>query len=97
MVSGSQQTVVLQIIMTENSKKVDMYDFPVDYYTQEQNGSPYFSSIIRQCKWPSLSKKIVVIRKFCHHGSLMSHSSSLYRIDLTNLKVFQEIKSESDW
>ena len=80
MVSGSQQTVVLQIIMTENSKKVDMYDFPVHDYTQKQNGSPYFSSIIRQCKWLSLSKKIVVIQKFCYHGSLMSHSSSLYRL-----------------
>ena len=80
MVSGSQQTVVLQIIMTENSKKVDMYDFPVHDYTQKQNGSPYFSSIIRQCEWLSLSKKIVVIQKFCYRGSLMSHSSSLYRL-----------------
>ena len=26
--------------MTENSEKVDMYDFPVHDYTQEQNGSP---------------------------------------------------------
>ena len=86
MVSGSQQTVVLPIIMTENSKKVDMYDFPVHDYTQGKNGSPYFSSIIGQCKWPSLSKKIVVIQKFCYHGNLMSHSSSLYRIDLTNSK-----------
>ena len=80
MVFGSQQTVVLQIIMTVNSKKVDMYDFPVHDYTQEQNGSPYFSSIIQRCKWPFLSKKIVVIRKFCYHDSLMSHSSSLYRL-----------------
>ena len=83
-VSGSQQTVVLQIIMTESSKKADMYDFPVHDYTLEQNGSPYFSSVIRQCKWPSLSKKIVVIQNFCYHGSVMSHSSSLYRIDVTN-------------
>ena len=79
-VSGSQQTVVLQIIMTENSKKVDMYDFPVHDYTQEQNGSPYFSSTIRQCRWPSLSKKIVVIQKFCYHGTVTSHSSSLYSL-----------------
>ena len=59
MVSGSQQTVVLPIIMIENSKKVDMYDSPVHDYTQEQNGSPYFSSIIRQYKWPSLSKRLL--------------------------------------
>ena len=65
---------------TENSKKVDMYDFPVHDYTQEQNSSPYFSSTIRQCKWPSLSKKIVVIQKFCYHGTVTSHSSSLYSL-----------------
>ena len=54
-----------------------MYDFPVHDYTQEQNGSPYFSSIVRQCKWPSLSRKIVVIQKFSYRGNLTSHFSSL--------------------
>ena len=42
-----------------------MYDFvPVQNCTQEQNGSPCFSSIVRQCEWPSLSRKIVKIQKF---------------------------------
>ena len=29
------------------NEKIDMYDIPVHDCTQEQNGSPYFSSIIR--------------------------------------------------
>ena len=49
-----------------------MYEFPVHHCTQEQNGSPYFSSIVRQCKWPSSSRKIVEIQKFCYHGNLTS-------------------------
>ena len=50
--------------MTENSEKADMYDFPLHDYTQEQNGSPYFSSIVRQCKWPSLSRRLLWSRIF---------------------------------
>ena len=50
-ISGSQQTVVLA---DKKNEKIDMYDFPVHDCTQEQNGSPYFSSIDRQRKWPSL-------------------------------------------
>ena len=42
-----------------------MYDFLVLYGTKKQNGSPYFPSVVRQYKWPSLSKKIVKIHKFC--------------------------------
>ena len=35
----------------------DVYTvFPVHDCTQEQNGSPYFFSIFRQWKWPSLSR-----------------------------------------
>ena len=49
--------------MTE--KEVDMYDFPVHDCTQEQNGSPYFSSIVRRYRWPSLYvKETVEIRSF---------------------------------
>ena len=62
--------------MTENSEKVDMSDFPVHDHTQEQNGGPYFSSIVRQCKWPPLSRKVVVIQKFCYNGNLTSPFSS---------------------
>ena len=60
-------------------RKHDIYDFPVHDYTQEQNGGSYmyFSSIVRQCKWLSLSRKIVVIQKFCYHGNLTSHFSFL--------------------
>ena len=69
--------------MTENSEKVDMSDFPVHDYTQEQNGSPYFSSmIVQQCKWPSLLRKIVVSQKFCYNGNLTSHFSSLLPVFL---------------
>ena len=32
------------------NEKIDMHDFPVYDYTQEQNGSPYFFSIVPQCK-----------------------------------------------
>ena len=49
-----------------------MYEFPVHDCTQEQNGSPYFSPIVRRYKWPSFSRKIVEIQKFCYHGNLTS-------------------------
>ena len=49
------------------NEKIDMYDFPAHDCTQELNSSPYLSSIDRQCKWPSLSRKIVEIQKFCSH------------------------------
>ena len=59
---------------------IDKYDFPVRDCTQEQNGSPNFSSAVRQGKWPFLSRKIVEIEKFCHHGNVTSHFSSLLRL-----------------
>ena len=49
-----------------------MHDF-----TEEQNGSPYFSSIVRKCKWQSLSTKTVEIQKFCSYGNLTVDFSSL--------------------
>ena len=45
-------------------EKIDMYEVPLHYGTQEQNGSPYLSLIVLQCKWPSLSRKNVEIEKF---------------------------------
>ena len=30
------------------NEKIDMYDFPVYDCTQEQNGSPHFSSIVQK-------------------------------------------------
>ena len=36
--------------IAEKNEKIDMYEFPVHDCTQEQNGSPCFSSIVRKCK-----------------------------------------------
>ena len=38
---------------------------------------PYFSSIVRQRKWLLLLRN-VEIQKFCYHGNVTSHLSSLY-------------------
>ena len=56
--------------MTEKKKRkkellVDTYDLPVHDCTREQNSSPYFSSIVRQCKWLSLSRKMIDIHNSC--------------------------------
>ena len=59
-------------------------------YTQEQNGIPDFSSIVRQSKWPSLSRKIVLIQKFCYNGNLTSHFSSLITVDFSENKVLRD-------
>ena len=59
------------------SRKKNVYDFPVHDCTKEQNSGPYFSSIVQQCKWPSLSRRIVGIQKFCHHGNVTSCFSFL--------------------
>ena len=48
--------------------------------TQEQNSSPYFTSIIGQCKWLLLWRKVVEIQKFCYHGNMMLHSPLLSRL-----------------
>ena len=37
----------------DNNKKKHMYHFPVNDFTQKENHSLYFSSIVGQCKWPS--------------------------------------------
>ena len=52
--------------------------FPMHDCTQEQNGNPYYSSIVRYCKWPSLWKKVVEIQTFCYHDNMTSHFSSLW-------------------
>ena len=38
---------------------------------RKKNGSPYLSFIVRQCKWPSLSRKVFEIQKTCFHGNRM--------------------------
>ena len=61
MVSGSQQTMVLQ----RKAKRLTD-DFPLHDYPGEKNGSPYsFPSFDNAT---GLSRKIVVIQKFCYHG-----------------------------
>ena len=59
-----------------NKPSYDKYDIVHDC-NHEQNGSLYFSSIVLQCKWPSLSRRIVGIQKFCHHGNVTSGFSFL--------------------
>ena len=73
-ISGSQQTVVLQM---RHWKKptVGVYDFPLLDCSQDENGSPFFSSIVRQWKWPCLSRTMVENQKFCYHGNMTSHTS----------------------
>ena len=52
---------------------------PVHDCTLDQNGRPYFSSIVRQCKWPSLSWTIVEVQEFCYHGNETSQFYSSQR------------------
>ena len=54
----------------QKNYKDDMNDFPVHHCTPKGNGSSYFPSIVRQCKWPSRSRKIVEIQKLCNHSPL---------------------------
>ena len=42
--------------MAEKNEKIDMFDFAVHDCTQEQNGSPYFSSIVRMQLAASVKK-----------------------------------------
>ena len=47
-ISGSQQFVVLQTWQGKKTKQLTCMT-PVHDCTQEQNGNPYFSFIVRQC------------------------------------------------
>ena len=74
-ISGSQKNNGAPGLCKYDKKdeKIDIkYDFLVHNCSQGQSGSPYFSSIVRQCKWSSLSRKIVEIKKTCYHGNLTS-------------------------
>ena len=71
-----------------------MYDFTVHDCTQKQNGSPYYSFIIRQCKRVSRSRKIVEIQKFAsivtwRHTSLALTISYLLKGTWTCAKSYQ--------
>ena len=73
------------------NEDIDMYDFHECDCTQEQNSNPYFSSIVRQPKWPSLSREIIEIQKFCQYGNVTLHFSSLlvyaFGVCLSGFKV----------
>ena len=71
-ISRSQRSRGPVNMAEKKNEKNGLYNFGVYECTREQNGSPYFCSIVRQCKWPSLSRKIVEIQKFCYHVNLMS-------------------------
>ena len=58
-------------------KKKLTYDI-VRLHSETERCSPYFSLIVRQYKWPSLSRKIVDMQKFWYHGNVTSHFSHLY-------------------
>ena len=77
-IPGSQQTEVLQIWQKKRKlTKNDMYAvFPVYYGTREQNSSPYLASIVRQCKWPSLSRSW--------------NSANQFRLAITRLAFLQD-------
>ena len=72
-ISRSQRSRGPVNMAEKKNEKNGLYDFRVNECTPEQNGSPYFSSIVRQCKWPSLSRKIVEILKFCYRGNVTLH------------------------
>ena len=71
--------------MAAKNEKIDINDFPLHDYTQEQNGSPYFSSIVRLCKWPSLSTKVVEIQKFCYHCNRQRFLLSIKKLNALRL------------
>ena len=56
--SGSQQLNRGPTNMAEKNKTKKNWHVLLSWHdcTEEQNGSPYFSSIVRECKWPSLSR-----------------------------------------
>ena len=58
---GSQETV--QIWQNKTKKNCHIW----------LSCAPNFSSIVQQCKWPFLSRKIVEFQKFCYHGNATSH------------------------
>ena len=41
-----------------NKRKIDMCNFPLHDCTQKETVGLFFSSLFRQCKWPSLSRNI---------------------------------------
>ena len=61
-------------------KKIDVYDFPMRDCTQEQNGGPYFSSIVR----------LELVLLPCYHGNVTSLTSfyTLFRYDCNVILLY---------
>ena len=58
-------------------KKKLTYDI-IRLHSETERCSPYFSLIVRQYEWPSMSRKIVEMQKSWYHGNVTSHFSHLY-------------------
>ena len=92
-ISWSQQTVVLQIRWMKTKKLTCMTFLCTLALRNKTVASPYFvlPFIVRLIKWPSLLRRIVEIQKFCYHGNVTSHFSSLlslfYPKLTTNMKI----------
>ena len=88
----TQETVVLQIWQKKTQKNCYIW----------LCSAPNFSSIVRQCKWPFLSRKIVEFQKFCYHGNATSHFPfpllSVIPFVLFRLSLFFRLRFKtSDW
>ena len=83
----------LYSVMRRN-RLIGLFEYsPVHEWTKEQNGKPCFSSIVRQCKWPSLSKKIRE-PKWCF--ALFQTSSLLFHFIqfVKSWRIFLELNSK---
>ena len=77
-ISGSQQTVVPQIWQkNKNNGETVMFDSLVHDCTKKQNGSPYLFLSFDNANGRLGQEKIVESLKFCYHGNMTSHFSSL--------------------
>ena len=70
-ISESQRTVPVLLVTEKKRKNSHVWISGASLHSGTK-GSPYFFSIVRQYKWPSSSRKIVEIQKFCYHGNLTS-------------------------
>ena len=71
-----------------------MYDFTVNDCTQKQNGSPYYSFIIRQCRRLSPSERLSRFRNFAsivtwRHTSLAPATSYLLRKKISCKRLYE--------
>ena len=68
------------------NEKIDMCGFPMNECTRKQNVSPFFSSILRRCKIPFLSRNIVEIQNVAtkvtwrHTCPLYNHPSYVFEL-----------------